>query len=71
MGGELFNQIAQHGKLKEDDVRKYFQQLINAVDYCYSRGVYHRDFKLENLLLDSKENQKNLRFWSECSLTAS
>eukprot|EP00253_Pinus_taeda_P014224 PITA_14224 len=57
-GGELFNQIAQHGKLKEDDARKYFQQLINAVDYCHSRGVYHRDLKPENLLLDSKGNLK-------------
>lgn len=57
-GGELFNKIAQHGKLKEDDARNYFQQLVNAVDYCHSRGVYHRDLKPENLLLDSKGNLK-------------
>lgn len=52
-GGELFDQIAKHGRLKEDEARRYFQQLINAVDYCHSRGVYHRDLKPENLLLDS------------------
>ncbi|MQM20648.1 hypothetical protein Taro_053672 [Colocasia esculenta] len=52
-GGELFDRIACHGRLKEDEARKYFQQLINAVDYCHSRGVYHRDLKPENLLLDS------------------
>jgi serine/threonine protein kinase len=52
-GGELFDKIASKGKLKEDEARKYFQQLINAVDYCHSRGVYHRDLKPENLLLDS------------------
>ncbi|KAM3698852.1 hypothetical protein ACJW31_06G217900 [Castanea mollissima] len=52
-GGELFDQIAKNGRLKEDEARKYFQQLINAVDYCHSRGVYHRDLKPENLLLDS------------------
>lgn len=52
-GGELFDQIAKHGRLKEDEARTYFQQLINAVDYCHSRGVYHRDLKPENLLLDS------------------
>ncbi|KAL2474984.1 CBL-interacting serine/threonine-protein kinase 23 [Abeliophyllum distichum] len=52
-GGELFDKIATRGKLKEDEVRKYFQQLINAVDYCHSRGVYHRDLKPENLLLDA------------------
>ncbi|KAJ1703612.1 hypothetical protein LUZ63_003391 [Rhynchospora breviuscula] len=52
-GGELFDKITSKGKLKEDEARKYFQQLINAVDYCHSRGVYHRDLKPENLLLDS------------------
>ncbi|KAI5670991.1 hypothetical protein M9H77_11355 [Catharanthus roseus] len=51
-GGELFDKIAAKGRLKEDEARKYFQQLINAVDYCHSRGVYHRDLKPENLLLD-------------------
>ncbi|KAH9796315.1 CBL-interacting serine/threonine-protein kinase 23 [Citrus sinensis] len=44
---------ASRGRLKEDEARKYFQQLINAVDYCHSRGVCHRDLKPENLLLDA------------------
>ncbi|XP_023644779.1 CBL-interacting serine/threonine-protein kinase 23 isoform X2 [Capsella rubella] len=52
-GGELFDKISSNGRLKEDEARKYFQQLINAVDYCHSRGVYHRDLKPENLLLDA------------------
>lgn len=52
-GGELFDKIAAKGRLKEDEARKYFQQLINAVDFCHSRGVYHRDLKPENLLLDA------------------
>nr|GMD69205.1 CBL-interacting protein kinase 2-like [Ipomoea batatas]GME10888.1 CBL-interacting protein kinase 2-like [Ipomoea batatas] len=56
-GGELFNKVAK-GKLKPDVAWKYFQQLINAVDFCHSRGVYHRDLKPENLLLDEDENLK-------------
>ncbi|CAH9106729.1 unnamed protein product [Cuscuta epithymum] len=52
-GGELFDKITSQGKLREDEARKYFQQLINAVDYCHSRGVFHRDLKPENLLLCS------------------
>ncbi|XP_058199750.1 CBL-interacting serine/threonine-protein kinase 23 isoform X2 [Rhododendron vialii] len=52
-GGELFDKIASKGRLKEDEARKYFQQLINAVDYCHSRGVFHRDSQPENLLLDA------------------
>lgn len=56
-GGELFNKVSK-GKLKEDVARKYFQQLISAVDFCHSRGVYHRDLKPENLLLDENGNIK-------------
>ncbi|KAG6433478.1 hypothetical protein SASPL_105092 [Salvia splendens] len=56
-GGELFNKVAK-GKLQEDLARKFFRQLINAVDFCHSRGVYHRDLKPENILLDEDENLK-------------
>ncbi|XP_030953961.1 CBL-interacting serine/threonine-protein kinase 3-like isoform X2 [Quercus lobata] len=57
-GGELFDKIVNHGRMREDEARRYFQQLINAVDYCHSRGVYHRDLKPENLLLDAYGNLK-------------
>ncbi|KAF8776369.1 hypothetical protein HU200_003602 [Digitaria exilis] len=56
-GGELFNKISK-GKFSEDVARRYFHQLISAVDYCHSRGVYHRDLKPENLLLDDNDNLK-------------
>jgi len=56
-GGELFNKISK-GKFSEDVARRYFHQLISAVEYCHSRGVYHRDLKPENLLLDDNENLK-------------
>ncbi|KAI9190992.1 hypothetical protein LWI28_001897 [Acer negundo] len=56
-GGELFAKVAR-GKLKEDVARKYFQQLISAVDFCHSRGVSHRDLKPENLLLDENGDLK-------------
>ncbi|KAJ6361066.1 hypothetical protein OIU77_004988 [Salix suchowensis] len=56
-GGELFDKVSK-GRLKERTAQKYFQQLINAVDFCHSRGVYHRDIKPENLLLDENENLK-------------
>ncbi|KAJ0979226.1 hypothetical protein J5N97_014700 [Dioscorea zingiberensis] len=56
-GGELFSKVSK-GKLREEVARKYFQQLISAVDFCHSRGVYHRDLKPENLLLDDDGNLK-------------
>lgn len=57
-GGELLNKISCNGEMEESKARKYFQQLIDAVGYCHSRGVYHRDLKLENILLDAKGNVK-------------
>ncbi|KAL4573762.1 hypothetical protein LXL04_020579 [Taraxacum kok-saghyz] len=34
------------GKLSEKEARGYFQQLIDAVSHCHSKGVFHRDLKL-------------------------
>ncbi|KAJ0985002.1 hypothetical protein J5N97_003358 [Dioscorea zingiberensis] len=55
-GGQLTDRMCKG--LAEKEARKYFQQLIDAVDYCHGRGVYHRDLKPENLLLDSEGNLK-------------
>uniref|UniRef100_A0A1J3F8W6 non-specific serine/threonine protein kinase n=1 Tax=Noccaea caerulescens TaxID=107243 RepID=A0A1J3F8W6_NOCCA len=57
-GGELFERLDKDGKLPENLARKYFQQLISAVDFCHSRGVFHRDIKPENLLLDGNGDLK-------------
>lgn len=57
-GGELFDKIIHHGRLSELEARRYFQQLLDGVEFCHSKGVYHRDLKPENLLLDSQGNLK-------------
>nr|XP_022318992.1 5'-AMP-activated protein kinase catalytic subunit alpha-2-like isoform X8 [Crassostrea virginica] len=57
-GGELFDYIVKHGKLKEPEARRFFQQIISGVDYCHRHMVVHRDLKPENLLLDSSLNVK-------------
>lgn len=57
-GGELFSRIARAGRVREDVARCYFRQLVAAVDFCHGRGVFHRDLKLENLLLDEVGNLK-------------
>ncbi|XP_030468917.2 CBL-interacting serine/threonine-protein kinase 1 [Syzygium oleosum] len=57
-GGELFDRIASRGRLPEAEGRKLFQQLIDGVSYCHDKGVFHRDLKLENILVDSRGNIK-------------
>ncbi|CAG8543697.1 13389_t:CDS:10 [Ambispora leptoticha] len=57
-GGELFNLIVEKGKMSEDDARRFFQQIICAVEYCHRHKIAHRDLKPENLLLDPYHNVK-------------
>ncbi|CAF2100855.1 hypothetical protein BRARA_E02438 [Brassica rapa] len=57
-GGELFDKIVSNGKLTETEGRKMFQQLIDGISYCHIKGVFHRDLKLENVLLDAKGHIK-------------
>ena len=43
------------GKLPEQESRRYFQQLIDAVSHCHSKGVYHRDLKVPINTLQSAQ----------------
>eukprot|EP01051_Picozoa_sp_SAG22_P000248 SAG22_NODE_5_length_41775_cov_111.520971_11_plen_232_part_00 len=40
-----------NGALTEDKARQFFVQIIAAVAYCHTKKVYHRDLKLENVLV--------------------
>jgi carbon catabolite-derepressing protein kinase len=57
-GGELFDYIVSHGRMKEAEARRFFQQMLCAVEYCHRHKIVHRDLKPENLLLDENLNVK-------------
>ncbi|RCI12431.1 hypothetical protein L249_0987 [Ophiocordyceps polyrhachis-furcata BCC 54312] len=57
-GGELFDHIVQHGRMSESKARRFFQQMLCAVEYCHRHKIVHRDLKPENLLLDDHLNVK-------------
>jgi len=61
-GGEVLDFIITHGKLNESQARKFFYQIVSAVDYCHKHYVIHRDIKCENLLLDADLNIKIIDF---------
>lgn len=57
-GDELFDYIVKNGKMAESKARRFFQQIVCAVEYCHRHKIVHRDLKPENLLLDNELNVK-------------
>jgi 5'-AMP-activated protein kinase catalytic alpha subunit len=51
-GGELFDYIVAHSRVKEPESAKFFQQILSGVEYIHKLNIVHRDLKPENLLLD-------------------
>lgn len=57
-GGELFDYLVSRGRLSIKEARKFFRQIISALDFCHCHSICHRDLKPENLLLDDNGNIK-------------
>lgn len=63
-GSSLHNYLKRRSsrRLDEAEARRLFRQLVCALDYCHKSEVIHRDIKLENVLLDEKNNVKLIDF---------
>jgi len=51
-GGELYKIFQEQKRFPEEVVRFYIAQIIMALGELHSKGIMHRDLKLENIMVD-------------------
>lgn len=57
--GDLYEAIRlNRGPLETEHVRDFMLQLVSAIEYMHSNGLYHRDIKPENIFLMSDGSMK-------------
>jgi calcium/calmodulin-dependent protein kinase I len=60
-GGELFDRIVERESYSEADAKEVMRQLLNAIKYIHANDIVHRDLKPENLLLETEDNDVNIK----------
>lgn len=60
--GTLLESVNARGRLDETQCRKYFSQILSAIDYLHNMNILHRDLKAENILLDGGDNVRLIDF---------
>ncbi len=81
-GGDLLSFVKKRTKLNEKTSKIIFKQLIISLKYIHSKGIIHRDIKLDNILIDLNNNikicdfgvgknyQNNEKFMDQCGTPA-
>lgn len=60
--GNLLDFIRAHGRIRENEAKFWFKQLVSAIQYLHALDVAHRDIKCDNILLSKKWNVKLIDF---------
>ncbi len=56
-GPSVFDVTSRLGKLPADRARKYFIQIVDALDYCHSTaGIAHRSLNMKNVILTQTDD---------------
>lgn len=53
---DLFFFVKNFNGINENKIKSLFHKILKPVEQCHSNGIYHRDIKLENILLDNENN---------------
>lgn len=52
-GGDLLHYVRDKKRLREEECKRIFKQILMGASSIHNSGVLHRDFKMDNILLDS------------------
>jgi serine/threonine protein kinase len=61
-GQTLKDYLDSKGKLSDEEIKKLFIQMLDAVGYVHEQGLIHRDIKPSNFMISSKGVVKLLDF---------
>lgn len=60
--GDLLEWVQKKGPVPEGQARRWFKQLVSALQYLHGMDIAHRDLKCENILLSRHYNIKVIRY---------
>ena len=61
--GETLKQyLVRKGKLSHDEIKSFFNQMLEAVGYVHEQNLVHRDIKPSNFMIDKQGKVKLLDF---------
>lgn len=67
--GNLFRYLNRNSRIRETEIKRFFEQTCQAIEYMHSSGLINRDIKPENILLDDDMNVKVCDFGWSCHKT--
>jgi serine/threonine protein kinase len=61
-GETLKEYLDRKGKLKDDEIKTIFSQMLDSVGYVHEQNLVHRDIKPSNFMIDKKGKVKLMDF---------